>query len=219
MATKRRQKSPGKAPSAPPEEPEKRKPSAKSPPPKPRTPPIRKISINGKEREFLLKSEVVELLGNWPKVVDRMLHATRDGVPWLEIVSNRSGTSGAEVRVTAESVSRAVERLRRGEVPPLMPSEKKAACPSPATKATGKIPDKTMSALLRAGDLLPPGITSATFNQQMKFVVLQWENGIYQFIRRITKPGRNTRVSTVSFDCTPDKPSPIRPSRKGEQDD
>jgi len=147
-----------------------------------------------------------------------MLHATRNGSPWLEIVSNRSGASGAEVRVTAESVSQAIERLRCGEDPPLMPSEKKAPKLSSSKKTLGKIPDKTMSALLRAGDLLPSGISSATFNQQLKFVTLQWCNGDYQHIRKVTKPGRNTRVITVSFDCQPGKPSPIRPSREGEED-
>jgi len=188
------------------------------------TPSGLKISVQGKnviaeiERVFLLKSEVIDIFGAWPKVVDRMLHATRNGLPWLEIVSNRSGASGAEVRVTAKSVCEAVERLRGGEVPPLMPSEKKIANSLSLKKAPGKISDKALSALLRAGDLLPSGLSSATFNQQLKIVTLQWSNGNYQLIRKVTRRGRNTRMILVCFDCRPGKPSPIRPSMEGEED-
>jgi len=213
MATKRRQKSPENHSQT--EPPEAKAEVSETDRNSDRTPKGR-ILFDGKPRAFLLKSELVEFLGGWPKVVDRMLHATRNGKPWLEIVSNRSGASGAEVRVTADSVAQAIERLRRGEEPPLMPSEQKNSGIAPTPKRPGNTPDKMIAGLLRAADLLPSDVISATFYQNLKMITLKWANGDYQHVRRITKRGRNTRVITVCFDPSPKKISVLLPAREGD---
>jgi len=65
---------------------------------------VGKIVIYGKARFFLKKPEVVETFVDWLKEVDRILHPSRNNEPWLKIVSNEGGKSGAEVRVAAGSV-------------------------------------------------------------------------------------------------------------------
>ena len=173
-----------------------------------------RIVIDGKERLFILKSELEEILANWPKEVDRMLHASRHGVPWLTIVSNQSGRSGAEVRVTTESVLCAARRLAAGERPPLMPSERRKSTPTPQGHAPGGIPDAVISAFLRAGEMLPPGVTSVDFQQKMNMVLVSWENGDFQSIRKIVRRGRSTRAIAVCFSTPPNAPNPIgKPSR------
>ena len=169
-----------------------------------------KILINGKERFFLLKSELEEILGKWPKEVDRMLYASRHGAPWLTIVSNQSGKSGAEVRVTSESVLWAARRLAAGERPPPMPSERKRSDPTPQGYAPGGIPDAVISALLRAGEMLPAGISWAKFLPNTKVISVEWENGDFQSIRKKTSRGRSTRVITIRFSSAPAGPSPVQ---------
>lgn len=226
MATKRRQKSASGTKKASPGASEQREPSYTS---ATRRVPFENIFINGKERAFLLKSEVIELLGDWPKVVDRMLHASRNGKPWLKIVSNQSGNSGSEVRVTAESVAKAIERLSQGEEPPLLPSERRQSatnkshdvhlttiqeerqCTTRETKHPGRIPDKSAANLLRAADLLPAGVTAVTFHQKLKLISVHWTNGDHEYIRRVSKRGRNTRVISVRFDTSPNN-IPILPA-------
>jgi hypothetical protein len=168
-----------------------------------------KILINGKERFFLLKSELEEILGKWPKEVDRMLHASRHGTPWLTIVSNQTGKSGAEVRVTTESVLRAAHRLAAGERPPLMPSERRKSSPVPQGTAPGGVPDAVISAFLRAGEMLPPGVKSVDFQQERNMIFIHWENGDFQSIRKISHRGRSTRAITVCFSAPANAPKPI----------
>jgi len=155
--------------------------------------------IDGKERFFLKKSEVVETFANWPKEVDRMLYASRNNEPWLKIVSNEGGKSGAEVRVTAESVICAAHRLTNGERPPLMPSEKRKAVSDPQGRVSGGIPDRVVSALLRAGEILPAEVKCVEFNQDRKSIWVSWSNGDVQSIRKKSSRGRNTRVITICF--------------------
>lgn len=179
-----------------------------------------KILIDGKERVFLRKSEVVEMLGNWPKEVDRMLYASRNGDSWLVIVSNDSGKSGAEVRVTAASVRQAARRIANGERPPPMPSEQPKVTPAKTEVSTRTVPDRTMGAILRAGELLPRGVKRAVFDQDRKTVWVTWENDDLQSIRKKCSRGRNTRVSVVTFSSLTNGPSPItRASRRDEQPD
>jgi hypothetical protein len=59
-----------------------------------------------------------------PSLVDRMLWATRyTDDPWLEIVLNREGSCNAQTLIYSGSLDLAVERLRRGEEPPHLPSK------------------------------------------------------------------------------------------------
>lgn len=63
-----------------------------------------------------------------PSLVDRMLWATRyTDDPWLEIVLNREGSCNAQTLIYSGSLDVAVERLRRGEEPPRLPSKR---CPA-----------------------------------------------------------------------------------------
>lgn len=56
--------------------------------------------------------------------MDRMLWATRyTDDPWLEIVLNREGSCNAQTLIYSGSLDLAVERLRRGEEPPHLPSK------------------------------------------------------------------------------------------------
>jgi hypothetical protein len=52
-----------------------------------------------------------------------------------------------------------------------------------------------IAGLLRAADLLPAGVVSATFYQHLKLIILQCANGDYQHARRLTKRGHNIRES------------------------
>jgi len=68
----------------------------------------------------LTKKQIIAVLGSG-KLVDRMLWATRHaGGKWLHIIRE-----GRDLLVATESVERAYERLINGELPPLMPSERK----------------------------------------------------------------------------------------------
>lgn len=59
-----------------------------------------------------------------PSLVDRMLWATRHtDDQWLEIVVNREGSCNAKTLIYSGSLDLAVERLRRGEEPPHIPSK------------------------------------------------------------------------------------------------
>lgn len=59
-----------------------------------------------------------------PSLVNRMLWATRyTDDPWLEIVLNREGSCNAQTLIYSGSLDLAVERLRRGEEPPHIPSK------------------------------------------------------------------------------------------------
>lgn len=68
----------------------------------------------------LTKKQIIAVLGS-AKLVDRMLWATRHaGAGWLIIIRE-----GRDLLVATESVETAYLRLLGGELPPLMPSERK----------------------------------------------------------------------------------------------
>jgi hypothetical protein len=69
----------------------------------------------------LTKKQIIAVLGS-AKLVDRMLWATRyaDG-RWFTIIRE-----GRDLLVATESVEVAYVRLVDGELPPLMPSERRA---------------------------------------------------------------------------------------------
>lgn len=81
---------------------------------------LQRVSIDGMRPLALTKKQIVAVLGS-AKLVDRMLWATRHAAgQWLTIIRE-----GRDLLVATESVEAAYMRLVRGELPPLMPSERK----------------------------------------------------------------------------------------------
>jgi len=85
-------------------------------------PSLQRVSIGGMRPLALTKKQIIAVLGS-AKLVDRMLWATRHaGGRWFTIIRE-----GRDLLVATESVETAFVRLVGGELPPLMPSERKAA--------------------------------------------------------------------------------------------
>lgn len=83
---------------------------------------LQRVSIDGMRPLALTKKQIISVLGS-AKLVDRMLWATRHaGGRWLTIIRE-----GRDLLVATESVEAAYVRLVGGELPPLMPSERKPA--------------------------------------------------------------------------------------------
>ncbi len=83
-------------------------------------PSLQRVSIDGMRPLALTKKQIIAVLGS-AKLVDRMLWATRHaGGRWLTIIRE-----GRDLLVATESVEAAYVRLVGGELPPLMPSERK----------------------------------------------------------------------------------------------
>lgn len=82
---------------------------------------LQRVSIDGMRPLALTKKQIIAVLGS-AKLVDRMLWATRyAGGRWFAIIRE-----GRDLLVATESVEVAYVRLAGGELPPLMPSERKA---------------------------------------------------------------------------------------------
>ena len=80
-----------------------------------------RVLIDGMRPLALTKKQIITVLGS-AKLVDRMLWATRHaGDRWFVIIRE-----GRDLLVATESVETAYSRLVNGELPPLMPSERKA---------------------------------------------------------------------------------------------
>jgi hypothetical protein len=83
---------------------------------------IQRVSIAGMRPLALTKKQIITVLGS-AKLVDRMLWATRHAKGgWFIILRE-----GRDLLVATESVETAYERLVGGELPPLMPSERRFA--------------------------------------------------------------------------------------------
>lgn len=79
-----------------------------------------RVSIDGMRPLALTKKQIIAVLGS-VKLVDRMLWATRHAQgKWFLIIRE-----GRDLLVATESVESAYTRLIGGELPPLMPSERK----------------------------------------------------------------------------------------------
>lgn len=79
-----------------------------------------RVSIDGMRPLALTKKQIIAVLGS-AKLVDRMLWATRHAEgKWFLIIRE-----GRDLLVATESVESAYVRLVEGELPPLMPSERK----------------------------------------------------------------------------------------------
>jgi hypothetical protein len=81
---------------------------------------LQRVSIDGMRPLALTKRQIIAVLGS-AKLVNRMLWATRhaDG-HWFIFIRE-----GRDLLVATESVETAYGRLVNGELPPLMPGERK----------------------------------------------------------------------------------------------
>jgi hypothetical protein len=80
-------------------------------------------SIGLLEPKALEKESLCRFIGIGPKVLQRMIWASRHGDRWLDFASNHKGKPKLRVTFTVESARLAFERLRNGEEPPMLPSE------------------------------------------------------------------------------------------------
>ncbi len=163
-------------------------------------PPPRQILINGVRPLALNLKRLKQIFGERPKLVARMLHATRNGDPWLVFVTNKEGNPGKEVTVSTESAELAAERLKQGEEPPLLPSEKARKTDSQRKQLKRRLP-KISAAPPTPGDLtpficaLPPGLIRLTVNPEVGMLNLDYDNGLQQYIRL----RKNAPPLTISF--------------------
>jgi hypothetical protein len=88
-------------------------------------PPPVGVTINGVRPLAVNKKQAGIALGS-VKTLQRMLWCSRHqpADPWLKII--REGGPGIECLIDTASLEAAYGRIYRGEIPPLMPSEKKA---------------------------------------------------------------------------------------------
>lgn len=152
------------------------------------TSPPRQILINGVRPLALDLKSLRYVFGGRSKLVARMLHASRNGDAWLVFVSNKDGIPGKKVMVTPESAERAVERLKQGEEPPLLPSEKGRKTDSHRKQLKRRLP-KLPTAAPSPNDLtpflcaLPPGLIKLTVHPETKSLTLDYDNGVQQYVR------------------------------------
>ena len=150
------------------------------------------------ERAAITKAEFIRWLGGSSKLVDRMLYASRHGDPWVEIVSNRKGKGGARVTIDYVSAQKALERLKIGDAPPLMPSER-AKAPVALVRGDKGTPTKQGSALMAALGLIPMQADSVTFYPRKKVFEVRWQNGEFQWFSVSSSRGRRSKLYHVTF--------------------
>jgi len=168
------------------------------------------VEFKGEQRAVITKKELIELLGGSKKYVDRMIRASRDGDPWLEFVGNRKVKGSTRLLIDIKSVERVLERIKRGETPPPMPSERKKPTITVSTKGGG-IPNKQGEALIRAFDHLPKGAATVSFNLDLKTFQVTWQNGEFQWFKMRRGKGRSTALNDLTF-LPPRKVSTLEPS-------
>ena len=84
----------------------------------------------------LTKKEAAARIGCGPRIIQRMIHASRTSADkWLDFSCNHQGRPRLIVRVTAESVDRAFMRFCKGEEPPLLPCEIQRHDTAPQTQS------------------------------------------------------------------------------------
>ncbi len=80
-------------------------------------------SVATLEPQALNKEQVCRFLGIGPKILQRMVWASRNGDRWLDFASNQRGKPRLRLTVTVDSARAAFQRLLRGEEPPRLPCE------------------------------------------------------------------------------------------------
>lgn len=147
-----------------------------------------RVEINRKRPLALSKADLQELFGKWPKEVDRMLWASRNGDPWLAFVSNREGSPGHTTRVTTESAEIAFDRICRGERPPRMPSERKTKMrPMVSSSLSERAVERLIENCLEILKDLPAEVSSIALNRESGCISLERSD----FSHQIYRPRRN----------------------------
>lgn len=187
---------------------ERIKPGPQEPPPQ--------TTFGGKPRGLISKKECIEFFSDSPKLVDRMLRASRHGDEWLKIVINKEGKGGSRTRVAWESVQQALKRLEAGEEPPLLPSELRQRTPFKGARGTISEHGK---ALLDALFLLPKNASKVVMEPGKKMLQIKWADGCSEFVTVVTGRGRKTRTINVRFARSGDTPSPLEGYRCDGPDD
>jgi hypothetical protein len=118
---------------------------------------IIELTVDGVKPFCVSKRTLVIAFGGAVKLVDQMLSAALHdpSSKWLKIV--RPGSPGVEVLVDRYSAERAYERIRNGELPPLLPSQIKAKFDlAAATKSATKGQSNERKVARKNGDARPP---------------------------------------------------------------
>lgn len=159
-----------------------------------------RFDIDLRKKPTLSKSELVAIIDS-PKFVDRMLHATRNGDPWLKFVTNHRGTAGKRTRVTTGSAQTALRRLMAGEEPPLMPSERKGRF-----RTTGKRPveisisEKIAEQLIKIANVMPHEVSRVVVNPGTKGVSIEFSDGRFAVLKQLRRaPGKRMSFRMVTF--------------------
>ncbi len=169
---------------------------------KDKTAPLPTIQIDGKEQLFVTKSQLIDLFAQWPKAVGRMLHASRHGDDWLVIASNKSGKSGSEVRVTAESVHSAYHRLINGEEPPKMPSERSPVPKPLRLLSIAETQSPLLEKVMLAAELLPQQSARVIFSKHANekiIATVTWNDGSTDVVIKTKRRGRNSNTKVIGF--------------------
>lgn len=152
------------------------------------------------------KKEVIDLFGGQGTLVQRMLEATRCGDHWFTIVANATG-KGGRTMIDRESAEKAYERIKNGETPPLMRSERQRKAPTTKKVQLDKdgIANKQGHALTEALKLLPKGAEQVVFRPNDKSFSVNWADGEFQWFRVYAERGKKRRLREISFNPPGDR--------------
>lgn len=155
---------------------------------------------SGGKKWVIDKKDLIELLDGQKTLVQRMLEATRNGDPWLSLVSNTRGT-GNRTTIDLSSAIAAYRRILDGEQPPLMRSERnrKAGIKKIQLTNFGEA-DAIGRKFMQILDLLPAGTASATFDTKSKTFTVDWADGDFQAFRMRSARGERRKLLKISFD-------------------
>lgn len=162
---------------------------------------------SGGKKWVIDKKDLIELLDGQKTLVQRMLEATRNGDPWLSLVSNVRGTGNRTV-IDLSSAIAAYRRILDGEQPPHMRSERnrKAGIKKIQLTKFGE-PDSVGRKFMQILDLLPAGTAKASFDIKSKTFTVDWADGDYQAFRMRSARGERRKLLKISFDRHSKAPS------------
>jgi hypothetical protein len=155
---------------------------------------------SGGKKWVIDKKDLIELLDGQKTLVQRMLEATRNGDPWLSLVSNTRGT-GNRTAIDLSSAIGAYRRILDGEQPPRMRSERnrKAGIKKIQLTKFGE-PDAVGRKFMQMLDILPAGVARATLDPKSKTFTVAWADGAYQAFRMRSARGERRKLLKIPFD-------------------
>lgn len=170
-----------------------------------------RIEISGERPLALTKAELKGLFGKWPKEVDRMLWASRNGQPWLVFIANKEGSPGLMTRVTTASAEAAFDRLLAGERPPRLPSERKPKKRKILPSSISEVEvENLVEHLLEITKGLPREVIGIDLNREAGSVFVSLSDGSSRICRLAkARPAKKRAVMAVTF---------VKNSRRSESD-